>query len=136
MKKSIECWIYDTTTERFLLLQCPENDRHKAYWQPVTGGIEAGEDGLAACIREIREETGAMVEAPKIRMLLDGFRVYSNEKELHKTVFLLETPGMAVTVSDEHIGYRWACPDEVGDLLLWGSNRITFGRVLRYLGLS
>jgi 8-oxo-dGTP pyrophosphatase MutT (NUDIX family) len=136
LKKSIECWIYDTTTERFLLLQCPENDRHKAYWQPVTGGIEAGEDRLAACVREIREETGTAFDAAMIRKLLDGFRVYSNEKELHKTVFLLETPGMAVTVSDEHIGYRWVRPDQVDDLLLWGSNRITFERVLQYLGLS
>lgn len=136
MKKSIECWIYDTTKQSFLLLQCPENDRHKAYWQPVTGGIEAGEDRLTACVREIREETGAAFDKSMIRTLLDGFRVYSNDKELHKTVFLLETPGMAVAVSDEHIGYRWVRPDQVDDLLLWGSNRITFERVLQYLGLS
>ncbi len=133
VKHSIECWIFDSTQERFLLLKCPETDRHKEYWQPVTGGIEKGEDRLAACLREIREETGADLAPSSLTLLLDGFRVYSDERDLHKTVFLTETQGFVVTLSDEHSDYTWADPSDVPDLLLWGSNRVTFQRVLDYL---
>ncbi len=133
VKHSIECWIFDSSKERFLLLKCPETARHKEYWQPVTGGIEQGEDRFAACLREIREETGVEVEPSSLKLLLDGYRVYSDERDLHKTVFLTETKGLDVILSDEHSDYTWADPSDVLDLLLWGSNRVTFQRVMDYL---
>jgi dATP pyrophosphohydrolase len=133
VKHSIECWIFDRNKERFLLLKCPETDRHKEYWQPVTGGIEKGEDRLSACLREIREETGAVLEPADVKLLLEAFRVYSDERDLHKTVFLTETPGLDVILSDEHTDFTWADPSEVMTLLLWGSNRVTFQRVMDYL---
>lgn len=136
LKKSIECWIFDKVKTRFLLLHCPETSKHKAYWQPVTGGIEPGEEAIQACLREIHEETGAVLESHMLQNLLQDFRVFSTDKELHKTVYLAQIPGMDVTVSDEHIGYQWANPSEVVSLLLWGSNRATFERVLDYLGLD
>lgn len=136
LKKSIECWIYDREKTRFLLLQCPETPKHKSYWQPVTGGIEDGEDELQACLREIREETGAVFDSGSVHKLMGGFRVYGPDKELHKTVFLAQTAGVTVDLSEEHVGYRWVEPDEVIHLLLWGSNKATYARVLDYLGLE
>ncbi|MBU1169469.1 MAG: NUDIX domain-containing protein [Proteobacteria bacterium] len=136
MKKSIECWIFDKEKTSFLLLQCPENTKHKSYWQPVTGGIEEGEAEINACLREIQEETGAVLEPKRVQKLLDGFRVYTTDKELHKTVYLVETLSMDVALSDEHVGYQWVKPSEVMPLLLWGSNRATFQRVLDYLDLD
>jgi len=136
LKKSIECWIFDKEKTSFLLLQCPENTKHKSYWQPVTGGIEEGEAEINACLREIQEETGAVLEPKRVQKLLDGFRVYTTDKELHKTVYLVETLSMDVALSDEHVGYQWVKPSEVMPLLLWGSNRATFQRVLDYLDLD
>lgn len=133
VKRSIECWIFDKNLSRFLLLKCPETSRHKEYWQPVTGGIEHGEDNMTACLREIKEETGIVVEPDDVTLLLEGYRVYSDEKDLHKTIFLTQTTGLTVTLSDEHIDYTWADPSEVMTLLLWGSNRVTFQRVMDYL---
>jgi len=133
VKCSIECWIFDKNQSRFLLLKCPETNRHKEYWQPVTGGIEQGEDHITACLREIKEETGVVVEPDNVKLLLDGYRVYSDEKDLHKTIFLTQTTGVEVILSDEHIDYTWAEPSEVMALLLWGSNRVTFQRVMDYL---
>lgn len=136
VKKSIECWIFDQENTRFLLLQCPENTKHKSYWQPVTGGIEAGEEELQACLREIREETGADMESGLIHKLVGGFRVYGPGKELHKTVFLARIKALDVVLSDEHIDYKWVEPADVSNLLLWGSNKATFERVLDYLELT
>lgn len=135
VKKSIECWIFDCDKTRFLLLQCPENEKHKSYWQPVTGGIEEGENDVQACLREIREETGLDLESGLAKKLMD-YRVYGPGKELHKTVFLAQTRGVDILLSDEHVAYRWAEPVDVLHLLLWGSNKATFERVLDYLGLD
>ena len=135
VKHSIECWIYDQTNIRFLLLKCPENDQHKEYWQPVTGGIEPGEDQITACLREIKEETGVVLQKNQVMKLLDGFKVYSEDRELHKTIFLTQTQGCDVVLSDEHSDYTWADPSDVMGLLLWGSNRVTFQRVMDFLDL-
>jgi dATP pyrophosphohydrolase len=121
---------------RFLLLKCPETNRHKEYWQPITGGIELGEDRFDACMREIREETGASIEKDNLRLLLDDYRVYSDDRDLHKTVFITETVGLDVVISDEHTGFTWADPLDVPDMLLWGSNRVTFQRVLDFLEMN
>lgn len=136
LKKSIECWIFDHEKTRFLLLQCPETHKHKSYWQPITGGIEDGEEDIQACLREIREETGVVMDSGLVYKLVGGFRVYGLDLELHKTVFLARTQGLDIVLSDEHIGYKWVAPGDVPDLLLWGSNRATFERVLDYLELS
>lgn len=39
-------------------------------WNGIGGKMEAGEDPYAACIREVREETGLTVAAPVLRALL------------------------------------------------------------------
>jgi dATP pyrophosphohydrolase len=133
IKHSIECWLHDRKTDRFLLLQCPETARHSSYWQPVTGGIERGESPFDACIREIREETGVALLKEQLILVLDAFRVFTSEKELHKTIFISETEDLHITISDEHTAFRWADPADVPSLLLWGSNRATFQRVMDYL---
>ncbi len=52
---SIECWIIGPE-QQVLLLQVPARaGKHKAFWQPVTGGIEDGESPSQAALREIAE---------------------------------------------------------------------------------
>lgn len=135
-KFSIECWIYDINQKQFLLLKCPENDSHIAYWQPVTGGIESGENVKEACIREIREETGLSVTESEIVKLIDRFRVYKDEKELNKTIFLYKTETPRIVISDEHVDSRWVSAGAVDPLLMWGSNKRTFKVVTEYLDIS
>lgn len=135
-KKSIECWIFDKAQGCFLLLKCPETEKHKEYWQPVTGGIETTESKHDACIREVHEETGLRVEEKDLIKLIDRFSVYGEKINLFKTVFISIQEDVTVTISDEHTGYRWVAPEMVEQMLLWGSNKSTFGLVTRYLKLG
>ncbi len=136
VKNSIECWIYDRIQSSFLLLQCPETAKHKEYWQPVTGGIEAAETKFAACVREVKEETGITIDQDAVIKLIDKYSVYGETLNLHKTVFIVVIDEMPVKISDEHTGYRWVMPELVEQMLLWGSNKKTFGSVLKYLKLD
>ena len=137
IRNSIECWIYNKVQGRFLLLQCPETEKHRAYWQPVTGGLNQGESEEAACIREVEEETGILFSENALIRVVDRFTVPVPQEDflLVKPVFAVETTQHRVTISDEHLAHRWTKPDEVKALLLWDSNRYTFKLVNRRLGL-
>jgi len=62
VKESIECWIFNQVTQKVLLLHVPiSKDSSVPFWQPITGGIEENESPLKACIREVVEETGLII---------------------------------------------------------------------------
>lgn len=136
IKHSIECWIFSRFQNCFLLLKCPETDKHREYWQPVTGGIEKNESKHSACIREIFEETGLKLNSSDLVKLIDDFKVYGEAIELHKTVFVVISDNQDVVISDEHIGFKWELPEMVEQRLLWGSNKTTFEAVMSYLKLD
>lgn len=80
------------------------------HWDFPKGHIEHGETEEEAAVRELREETGITDPA-----FVSGYResihyVYTTDhKRISKTVvfFLAETAQAAVSLSDEHVGYRW-----------------------------
>ena len=93
------------------------------------GSIEQGETEKQAARREVKEETGLDVE------FLDSFRdvihwFYRREGEtVSKTLilFLAEAKTDQVTVSDEHVGYKWLTFEQAIDQLKFENPR----RVLR-----
>ncbi|CAN2038992.1 NUDIX pyrophosphatase [Candidatus Magnetomoraceae bacterium gMMP-15] len=135
IKNSIECWIINKDTHKVLLLLCPETHKHRAYWQPITGGMEKNESLLQACLREVREETGIILQDNELKILIEGYAIcLPNEKmELRKSVFIAEINACEVIISDEHIGYKWILPEDVSQCLLWESNKQTYKSILNYL---
>lgn len=130
-KQSIECWLFHRGRQQFLLLRCPMTDRHPEYWQPITGGVFRHESQVDACIREVWEETGIRLCSSDIVTVLDDFRVYVPEYhlEVRKPIFTTETTCETITISDEHLTYRWAAPEDMESFLFWESNKLSFASV-------
>ena len=89
----------------FLILNYPSG-----HWDFVKGNIEKGETHQETIIREAKEETG--IQDLKI---INGFNkevqysYYRKQTKINKKVFyyLAETNTKKITISIEHIGYKW-----------------------------
>ncbi|USB33398.1 NUDIX domain-containing protein [Paenibacillus sp. YPG26] len=127
IKNSVECWI--VSNNQVLLLEVDKGKGHPKFLQPVTGGIEPGENSLIAVCREIYEETGLHVRPNELEQIINGYQVYIQEELLKiiKDVFILrlEKP-FEVCISSEHTGYSWVHSTKVNKLLYWDSNKETY----------
>uniref|UniRef100_A0AAJ7SVU3 Bis(5'-nucleosyl)-tetraphosphatase [asymmetrical] n=1 Tax=Petromyzon marinus TaxID=7757 RepID=A0AAJ7SVU3_PETMA len=104
----------------FLLLQTSYGGNH---WTPPKGHVDPGENDLQTALRETHEEAGLGSEH---LLLIPGFQhvmQYNVPKRngggvnLKTVVYLLAelkggTEGQAVTLSHEHVAYRWCDVDE------------------------
>ena len=135
VKQSIECWLFaEGLNASVLLLQAGPTQKHPAYWQPVTGGIESGETSEQACRREVWEETGIVLEAAALRPADSTFDITIDEHTtLHKTLFLAVVPHQRVQISEEHIGWQWVPFSEAKELLYWPSSFQTYAAVSELL---
>ncbi len=73
---------------------------HAGQWDGIGGKLEPGEDPFAACIREMREETGLVISSPQLRALL-VITVKSTDELWLIFVFSAETPQGTLAGSDE-----------------------------------
>ena len=88
------------------------------FWQSVTGSLELGETPLAAAIREVKEETGLQPTAETLVdcRLSNRFEIFPQWRHRYATgveynvehVFSLRLANASpISLSDEHLGYRW-----------------------------
>ncbi|MDD3729084.1 MAG: NUDIX domain-containing protein [Candidatus Pacebacteria bacterium] len=99
----------------YLLLQHSKN-----YFNFPKGGLEKDEGAIRAAKREILEETGI-----KDVKIIKGFKEKNNYifrqkgKLIFKTVifFLAQTKEEKVTISKEHIGYKWLSYEDATSFL-------------------
>ena len=124
IKNSVECWLVTPNKKKVLLLQVPEKKGRAAFFQPVTGGVEAGETPQEACIREVFEETGLDITAKDLLHVFDGFKVVIDETlEINKTLFVLKTDHFLPKLSpSEHCSFSWVGADDVVANLSYQSN--------------
>ena len=134
IKYSIECWLYNDMTDRFLLLRCPVTHRHDEYWQPVTGGRGPDEPCVQACLREVEEETGVTLTAEQLEVVIPEFSfcIPDARIELRKPVYLARVRSEKVVLSSEHIGYYWFVAGDVESHLHCDSNRESFRQVITH----
>ena len=124
MRQSIEAWIYHPEEREILLLKVEAEK--VSFWQPITGGIESGESPEEACLREIKEETGLLLDCSNLTGL-GNFTVKIDENlTIHKNLFLVLTEQKEIQISDEHVGAQWVALDKVSSQLYWPSNQATF----------
>lgn len=113
---SILVVVYAQSSGRTLLLQRSDNP---AFWQSVTGSLEANEIPLQAALREIKEELGVDVMA-------EGLDLYDCQRQVTYEIFLWNrhryAPGVTYNLEHwfllclpeereftltEHIAARW-----------------------------
>jgi lipoyl(octanoyl) transferase len=111
--------------DRYLLLH---RTRHE-FWQPVTGTVEPGESIEDAARREVREETGQILEIEPLDLrqsfvidedyLGSPLPLFADE-----TAFLAEAPAPLVQLStEEHDAYEWLTLDEALERIRWSDDR-------------
>src|SRR3989344_5864671 len=103
---------HDDSKREFLLLHY-----ESGHWDYVKGHIEKDESEIKTLIRETEEETGINEGDIKI---IEGFRekiqyFYKHEGKLIKkevVFYLAKSKTKTVTLSKEHIGFKWLSYEE------------------------
>lgn len=106
-----------------ILKRTPERS---GYWQPVSGGVEKGEELTDTVLREVSEETG--IETIKSIINLDYTFTYKETKkgilmDMQDFCFAVEIENLLdVKLSDEHEEYKWCSYVEAKKYLKWEHN--------------
>ena len=130
--ESVLVVIYCSQTGRVLMLQRKD---HQAYWQSVTGSLEANETPQQTALREVREEVGIDIQAEGLT-LTDAQRCVEFELFEHlrhryapgvtcnqEHWFVLALPEEREVVISEHLAYRWLPAADAAELTRSWSNR-------------
>jgi dATP pyrophosphohydrolase len=128
---NVYCFSIVDGVVKYLLLK--RTSRHNPCWQGVTGGVEQGEEFLAAATREVIEETELLplVVLPVNFLYSYPVPVYSTHvfdrpaKTIEEHVFIaqIDSEEMAPTLSEEHDQYAWVDVDEAYEMLSWPDNK-------------
>lgn len=110
-----------------LLLERP--GRRGGGEQPVTGKADAGETPRACAEREAHEETGLRGELAELKVV---HRYRGKKGEFEEHAFLLRVSARSEPrLSSEHVGFRWATPDQVRAAVHWPAQRDALEAALR-----
>lgn len=117
-----------------ILKRTPERS---GYWQPVSGGVEKGEELIETVLREVSEETG--IENIKSIVDLEYTFTYKETKngvlmDMQDFCFAVEIENLfAVKLSDEHEEYKWCSYIEAKEYLKWEHNLIALKKLMKKL---
>lgn len=128
-----------TADEAVLLLQRRD---HPEFWQSVTGSLEATETKVDAALRELHEETGLSAADGILTdcHLANWFEIYpqwrhrypANVTKNLEHVFSFVIPQeIAISLSHEHLAYRWLSKDEASQFASSPSNRTAIKTFVR-----
>jgi 8-oxo-dGTP diphosphatase len=98
------------------------NDMHQGKWNGLGGKFEPGETPEACAIREIREESGLIVDELQLKGFLT-FPKFSGDEDWYAFVFLVTR--FSGHLIDSHEGVlSWIDNDKLLDLNLWEGDKI------------
>lgn len=139
-KQKVQVWVVvgppGRVTHVALFRTRPERG---AFWQPITGSVDPGEDLKNAACRETAEESGLRVKADDLIELGDFH--YQNERgAFHETAYALrayqsvdtQLPELSLDPT-EHDQYKWCAPNDAIVLLKHASNQLMLQTLLKIL---
>jgi len=117
----VDCYVFRQTGEglRFLLLKRNLNKIYEHLWQGVAGKIETGETASETAVRELKEETGLEPMNMFVADHVSRFYEVHRDRVNLVPVFGIEVDSEKVTLSEEHIDYKWVDINEALDTLVW-----------------
>ena len=123
---SVKALILDETRTKFLLAR-----EDNGYWEIPGGGLDWGEDAMAALLRELREEMG--LEASFVSLTPSYFLTFQNEFSRHdlrtekawraNVIYEVTLASLDFTPSEECLELRFVSPEEVKQLLAFSNVR-------------
>ena len=126
----VACWIFRVepgTGLRILLLHRASGRIFPGIWQPVTGGLEAGETIVEGALRELVEETGIDPSGIVTLYGLDQVNLFHADHvdalQAEAVFAAIIRPGVEAVLSDEHNEQRWVSPEEGKEMVLWPAYR-------------
>jgi dihydroneopterin triphosphate diphosphatase len=117
-----------------LVLQRSLNTRCPGSWETVHGHIEKSEPPEAAAIREVREETGLIVDR-LYNVTVQPFYLHRYKAVQLAVVFaaFVAEDGV-VTLGPEHQRAEWLAPNEARDRFIWPRSRAALSDIESLLG--
>ena len=120
MIETVECYLIKDNCYLMLHRNKEENDMHKGKYIGIGGHIEPGETKEAACIREIKEETGFDVH----NMEYAGQILFVND-DYEEMMYIYKSNDFSGEMIECDEGtLHWVPIDKVLDLNLWEGDRL------------
>ena len=136
MKNKIQAIIYRTNKQQAIeILALRRTQNRGGNWQPITGGVDEGENFEEALIREIKEEIG-IEEIIKYKDLELDFqfenefgafneKIFAVEIDLNQKIDLTKNP------CDEHIDFIWVSYDGAFELFDYVSQKDALNKLCK-----
>lgn len=93
--------IIENSRGQFLLSSGVDSLKNETFYRPLGGGIEFGETGADAVVRELSEEIGESIRVRGLRGIFENIFVYEG-KPGHEIVLMYETELEAPVVRDSY----------------------------------
>jgi 8-oxo-dGTP diphosphatase len=124
MKLATLCYVNDKINGTTLMLHRikKENDMHEGKWNGLGGKFEIGESPEECVIREIREESGLIIENPKLNGFIT-FPAFDGFDDWY--VFIFSVNEFSGELIDSVEGkLEWVNDEKLFDLNLWDGDKI------------
>ena len=99
-----------------------ENDVHKGKWNGLGGKVENGESPQECAVREVQEESGLKIYAPRLRGILT-FPLFTTNTDWYVFIFTATKYSGDLIVSNEG-ELQWIENEKLLNIPLWEGDRI------------
>jgi 8-oxo-dGTP pyrophosphatase MutT (NUDIX family) len=134
----IEAWIFRVPADgspEYLLIRRAEDRIFPGLWQPVTGGLRAGETVPTAALREVEEETGFAGDDIEAFFDLDqvgSFYAEDLDAIVNSVIFAAQvSAGAQPRLSKEHTACEWVGHEEAVRRSVWPPYRASVDLIER-----